>query len=80
MKRVRIKLREILKEKDMTQAQLCEITGIQPSVMSDFAKGRRDSIHIKNWELIAAALNVDPRDIIDVYDDGQPEPWNENKE
>lgn len=53
------RLKKILEEKDITQAQLAKMTGITQSSISDWLRGRyapkQDKI-----DLIARALNVTP--------------------
>ncbi|MCC0670797.1 helix-turn-helix transcriptional regulator [Clostridioides sp. ES-S-0145-01] len=50
-------LRNILEKKQLRQADLCRITGIQTSLMSDYIKGKK-SPAISNAILIADALNM----------------------
>lgn len=50
-------LRNILEKKQLKQADLCRMTGIQTSLMSDYIKGKK-SPAISNAILIADALNM----------------------
>lgn len=74
MLRIRIRLRDVLREKNLTQKDLSEKTGIAPSVISGIARGTRESLHLPTIEKIAAFLGVSPLDLLDTYDDGFPPP------
>ena len=50
-------LKELLSDRGLTQADLCRITGIQTSLMSEYANGRK-SPALSNAFLISRALNV----------------------
>lgn len=50
-------LKQLLKERQMKQADLCRMTGIQTSLMSDYLGGKK-SPTIGNAILIADALNI----------------------
>lgn len=50
-------LKKLLNEKKLRQADLCRMTGIQTSLMSDYINGKK-SPTIGNAILIADALNV----------------------
>lgn len=64
--KVKIKLKEILEERSMTQKQLASLSGIRESTISEIARGTRTVINIKHLENIAMTLEItDIRDIID---------------
>lgn len=50
-------LRQLLQDRNWRQADLCRITGIQTSLISDYLRGKK-SPTIGNAILIADALNV----------------------
>ena len=50
-------LKQLLKDRQMKQADLCRMTGIQTSLMSDYLGGKK-SPTIGNAILIADALNI----------------------
>ena len=56
-------LKLLLLEKNMKQADLCRMTGIQTSLMSEYINGRK-SPTIGNAILIADALNISLDDLI----------------
>lgn len=64
--KVVFKLKELLKEKNMSQKQLAEVTNIRESTISDIARGTRTVLNYEHLEKISNALNLsDIRDIID---------------
>ncbi len=56
-------LKLLLLEKSMKQADLCRMTGIQTSLMSEYINGRK-SPTIGNAILIADALNISLDDLV----------------
>ena len=56
--RLRIKLDEVLKARDLTQKQLAEMTGIRPAAISELYNNQRKSINKEHLEKIASALNI----------------------
>lgn len=59
MKTIRVCLSDILKEKDMTQKELSELTGIQPSQISMMCRDAGTSINKSYIEKIAEVLEID---------------------
>lgn len=63
---IRIKLKEILKEKGMTQKELAEITKLRPNVLSEMANNSRTTINKEHLEIVMKALDIhDLNDILD---------------
>ena len=58
-------LKLLLLEKSMKQADLCRMTGIQTSLMSEYINGRK-SPTIGNAILIADALNISLDDLVGI--------------
>jgi putative transcriptional regulator len=62
---LKTKLKEILKEREMTQSKLAELTGLRPNAISEITKNTRDSINREHIGKIAKALNIeDPNEIL----------------
>ena len=59
MKKIRLCLADILKEKNMTQKKLSELTGIQASQISVLCRDTGSSINKAYIEKIAEVLEVD---------------------
>lgn len=67
---VKVKVKEILEERKLTQKKLADISGIRESTISDIVRGSRTVINFEHLSKIAEALNItDIRDIIDFEKD-----------
>lgn len=65
-----VKLTEILKERNMTQKELAELTEIRPAAISELANNQRRSINRDHIERVAKALNItDINDLITLRDE-----------
>ena len=53
-----VRLAEILKERNMTQIELKELTGIRAAAISELANNQRRSINRDHLERIANALDI----------------------
>ncbi|MCM3705850.1 MULTISPECIES: helix-turn-helix domain-containing protein [Cytobacillus] len=58
MKKIRVKLDEVLKNKDLTQKQLAEMTGLRAASISELYNNQRTSINKEHLQKIAEALNI----------------------
>lgn len=54
-----VRLGDILKERDMTQKELKELTGLRPAAISEIVNNQRRSINRDHLERIADALEID---------------------
>ncbi len=64
---VRLKIHELLREKNITQKRLAEISGVRESTISDIVRGSRTVINFEHLSRIAQALNVkDIRELIEL--------------
>lgn len=59
MKKVKIKLKDILKEKNMTQAELAELANVRPSAISNLCRNYVDRVAIEHIEKICDALQLE---------------------
>ena len=59
MKRIKIKLKEILSEKNMTQSELALAADIRPNAISNLCRGYVDRLSIDHLEKICATLDLD---------------------
>lgn len=55
---IRIKLREILKEKNMTQKELAERTELRPNNISEMANNSRTTINKEQLEIVMKELDI----------------------
>lgn len=60
MKRtVRLKVKELLDKRGITQKKLAELSGIRESTISDIVRGTRTVINFEHLAKIAEALEID---------------------
>jgi DNA-binding Xre family transcriptional regulator len=59
---LKTRLKEILIERNMTQKELSELTGLRPNAISEIVKNTRDSINREHIGKIAAALSIEDPD------------------
>lgn len=65
--RVRLRVKELLDEKGITQKKLAELAGVRESTISDIVRGTRTVINFEHLAKIATALEIDDiRKIIDL--------------
>ena len=63
---VKLKVKEILEERKITQKKLAEVSGIRESTISDIVRGARTFINFEHLSKIAEALEItDIRELID---------------
>ncbi|MUG71783.1 MULTISPECIES: helix-turn-helix domain-containing protein [Paenibacillus] len=53
-----IRLKEILRERKMTQRQLAELTGLRQSTISSICKNQVDRIYLNTLAIICAKLDI----------------------
>ena len=64
---VKLRLKELLVEKGITQKKLAELAGVRESTISDIVRGSRTVINFEHLSKIATALEIsDIRKIIDL--------------
>jgi len=64
---VKLRVKELLEEKGITQKKLAELAGVRESTISDIVRGTRTVINFEHLGKIATALEVDDiRKIIDL--------------
>jgi len=66
-RKIVLRLKNLLSEKNMTQKNLAEKTGIRESTISDITRGARTVMNFEHIAKIADALNIDDiRDLIEL--------------
>lgn len=64
---VKLRLKELLEERGITQKKLAEMAGMRESTVSDIVRGTRTVINFEHLAKIATALEIDDiRKIIDL--------------
>ena len=57
--KVKLKVKELLEERNITQKKLAQISGIRESTISDIVRGTRTVIDFEHLSKIAEALEID---------------------
>ena len=57
--KVKLKVKELLEERNITQQKLAQISGIRESTISDIVRGTRTVINFEHLSKIAEALEID---------------------
>ena len=57
--KVKLKVKELLEERNITQKKLAQISGIRESTISDIVRGTRTVINLEHLSKIAEALEID---------------------
>ena len=65
---MRIKLKEVMEERGLTQSKLAEMTGIRQAAISEIVNNRRDTINKAHLEAICKALEITSFDDILEWD------------
>lgn len=55
---VKIKLKEVLAERGMTQSELAKLSNLSETAVSTFVRGQGNSINKEHLSKIASALNI----------------------
>ncbi len=55
---VKIKIKEVLAERGMTQSELAKLSNLTETAVSKFVRGQGISINKEHLEKIASALNI----------------------
>ncbi|WP_336046755.1 helix-turn-helix domain-containing protein [Solibacillus ferritrahens] len=58
MRKIRIKLSEILEERGLKQSQLAEMADVRPNAISNLCRGYVDRLSIEHLEKISDALQL----------------------
>lgn len=63
---IKLKIRELLDKKKITQKELSRVSGVRESTISDIVRGSRTVINFEHLSKIACALDiVDIKELID---------------
>lgn len=69
---INIKLRPLLEQRNMTQAELAKRTGIRPSTISDLCNNNADFIKLDYLNRILIALKCGLNDVLEFKDGDRP--------
>lgn len=64
---IKFKLKRVLADREMTQRELAEKTGIRPPTISAMATGKIGRVPVDALERICAALECQPGDLMEYH-------------
>ncbi|MGW8959065.1 helix-turn-helix domain-containing protein [Paenibacillus sp. NPDC055715] len=59
MRKIRLKLNEVMTQRGLTQTQLSELSGVRQAAISEMSRNIREQINLKTLVKIADALEID---------------------
>ena len=62
---IRIRICDLIEERDLTVSKLCTLSGISRSTLSKILSGQRKYIRLDILEFICEALNIELKDFFD---------------
>lgn len=63
---ISIKLKQILKERDLSQRELARMTGLRFNTISHRCSDNVDRIYLSTLETVCKVLNIDTQELIEV--------------
>jgi putative transcriptional regulator len=63
---IKIKLKEILKERGISQRELARLTGLRPNTISHLCSVQVDRVYLSTLEKVCKVLNIDIQELIEV--------------
>jgi len=70
---IRIRLLDVLEEKEISQRKLARMTGLRPATIGEICKNNRSFIYLYHLDVISRVLDIHPHDLIE-YDLSKPHP------
>lgn len=75
MRKIKIKLADLLRERKMTQLDLANLANLRPNTVSNLARGYVDRLSIDHLEKICCALDLKSiSELIELEDDNNEAP------
>lgn len=71
MGKFELRLKELMAEREMTQMELSELTGIQQSTISRWVRSYVESVHLETLHKICKALDVGVEEMIVEVEEGK---------
>lgn len=56
---IRLRINEILKEREMSQKALCELSGLRPTTVSEMCRGVRTTVNLQHLETLIDTLEIE---------------------
>ncbi|MFK4900487.1 MULTISPECIES: helix-turn-helix domain-containing protein [Lactococcus] len=56
---IELRIQELLAERNMTQKELCHLSGLRPTTVSEMVRGVRSAVNLKHLEAIMLSLEIE---------------------
>ncbi|MFD2446582.1 helix-turn-helix domain-containing protein [Bacillus sp. CGMCC 1.16607] len=56
---IQLRIDEILRERGMNQKDLCELSGLRPTTVSEMVRGVRTAVNLRHLETIMNSLGIE---------------------
>jgi putative transcriptional regulator len=63
---ISVKLKKILKERDLSQRELARMTGLRPNTISHLCSDNVDRVYLSTIETVCKVLDIDIQELIEV--------------
>ena len=63
---ISVKLKKILKERDLSQRELARLTGLRPNTISHLCSDNVDRVYLSTLETVCKELEIDIQELIEV--------------
>lgn len=63
---ISIKLKQILKERNLSQRELARMTGLRPNTINHLCSDNVDRVYLSTLEVICKALDIDIQELIEL--------------
>ncbi|MEC0092518.1 helix-turn-helix domain-containing protein [Paenibacillus macquariensis] len=73
MRKINIRLKEIIDKRGITQATLSEMSGVRQSAISEMSRNIREQVSLRHLEKIAESLDITDMNELLFIDLGDPE-------
>jgi putative transcriptional regulator len=61
---VRVRLKQILADRNMSQRELARLTGLRPNTISHLCSNEVDRVHLSTFDIICQTLNININELI----------------
>lgn len=63
---IRVKLRQLLEQKEISQRELARLTGLRASTINHLCSDNVDRVYLETLELVCKTLNIGIEELIDI--------------
>lgn len=63
---IRVRLKEILEDRGMSQRELARLTGLRPNTISHLCSNTATSVYFDTLEIICKTLNIEIQELLEL--------------